>query len=74
MKRYRNLSGKSGVVRYGIGPDFIDVEFGSGAIYRYSHDSAGEDDIEEMKKRAAAGRGLSTYISQADPPYEFRLK
>ena len=74
MKRYPNLSGKSGVVRYEIGPDYIDVEFGSGAVYRYSHDSAGQDDIEEMKQLALAGRGLSTYISQEDPPYEFRLK
>jgi hypothetical protein len=74
MKPYKNLSGKSGVVAYGIGPDFIDVEFSNGSRYRYSEASAGDDDIEEMKKCAAAGRGLSTFISQEQPPYEVQLR
>lgn len=70
MKPYRNLSGKSGVVAYRIGPDFVDVEFKGGARYRYSHRSAGQEQVEAMKLLAAAGRGLSTFISRAQPGYE----
>ena len=72
MKRYRNLSGVSGVVAYGTGPDFIDVEFRGGARYRYSHRSAGQDKVEAMKLLAAAGRGLSTFIAKSQPAYEIQ--
>ncbi len=70
MKPYRNLSGKSGVVAYGIGPDYIDVKFKGGARYRYSHRSAGQEQVEAMKLLAAAGRGLSTLIARVQPGYE----
>lgn len=73
MKQYRNLSGESGVVAYHVGPDFIDVEFSGGSRYRYSEASATDDDIGEMKKLAVAGRGLSTFISQQQPAYEFQF-
>ena len=71
MKPYRNLSGKSGVVAYVIGKDFVDVKFkGRDEIYRYSERSAGKDAVEAMKLFAAAGRGLSTFISREQPGYE----
>jgi hypothetical protein len=73
MTPYRNLSGKSGVVGYRVGPDFIDVEFAGGSRYRYSQASAGDGDVEEMKKLAAAGRGLSAFISREQPAYEFQF-
>ena len=60
MKRYRNLSGVSGVGAYGTGPDFIDVEFRGGACYRYSHRSAGQDKVEEGS-HAALLRGNGHY-------------
>src|SRR5690606_17862919 len=41
LRRYANLSGKSGVVAYGIGADFIDVRFRNGETYRYTHDKPG---------------------------------
>lgn len=72
MKPYRNLSGKSGVVAYGIGPDFIDVEFKGGARYRYTYRSAGQESIEAMKLLAAAGRGLSTFIARVQPGYDIQ--
>jgi hypothetical protein len=71
MKPYKNLSGKSGVVAYAIGSDFIDVKFkGSDEVYRYSERSAGKENVEAMKLYAINGRGLSTFISKAKPGYE----
>lgn len=64
MKRYRNLSGNSGVVAYQLGPDSIDVKFQDGRIYLYTYASAGSVHVETMKRLAADGRGLCTYISR----------
>ncbi len=54
----------SGVVAYESGSDFIRVLFRNGAQYLYNTASVGIRNIEEMKKRAVNGIGLSTYISQ----------
>jgi hypothetical protein len=71
VRPYRNLSGKSGVVAYAIGKDYVDVKFrGRDEVYRYSERSAGQAAVEEMKLCAAAGRGLSTFISRIQPGYE----
>lgn len=64
MQRYANRSGESGVVAYQIGKDSITVEFSGGARYLYTAESAGAATIESMRKLAAEGRGLSTFISQ----------
>jgi hypothetical protein len=64
MERYKNLSGNSGVVAYATIDDGILVQFEDGAIYLYTHQSAGRSRIERMQALAVAGRGLSTYISQ----------
>jgi hypothetical protein len=64
VERYQNLDGDSGVAFYEIGPDFIKVEFRSGAIYVYSYAQPGTHHVERMKELARAGIGLSTYISQ----------
>jgi hypothetical protein len=64
MVRYKNLSGKSGVRHYEIGDDFIRVQFESGTTYLYTYISAGQKNIEHMKKLAKSGKGLSTFISQ----------
>lgn len=70
MVRYSNLSGDSGVVAYAIGREFIRVQFRNGGIYRYSDASAGKPTIDRMKVLARSGRGLSTFISQQQPPYD----
>ncbi len=62
MQRYGNLSGVSGVVAFELGADSISVKFVDGWIYDYTYASATPADVEAMKKLAAAGRGLSTYI------------
>lgn len=42
MEPYRNIAGNSGVRAYEIGPNYITIEFGDGAVYRYTYASAGE--------------------------------
>jgi len=64
MRRYANRSGNSGVVAYELGKDSITVEFTGGHRYRYTADSAGASNIENMQALAADGRGLAGFISQ----------
>ncbi|UEG52566.1 hypothetical protein LLH06_16545 [Mucilaginibacter daejeonensis] len=74
MTRYRDLSGNSGVVAYRIGTDHIAVEFRSGDMYLYTYHKPGKVAVEDMKRLAEAGRGLSTYISQhVRDDYEARI-
>ena len=74
MKSYKNLSGKSGVVFFEPGGDYIDVQFTGGAIYRYSYRKPGVEKVEEMKKLAEIGLGLGSYISRhVKKDYEYKL-
>lgn len=70
MKRYRNLSGNSGVVAYDDPPGAIVVQFTDGEPYKYTDASAGRDVVAEMQRLARAGRGLSSYISRNKPRFE----
>jgi hypothetical protein len=67
---YARLSQNPGVIEYDPGPDFIRVRFQNPTIYTYTIRSAGHAAIAEMKRLAAAGQGLSTYIARNKPPYE----
>lgn len=62
--RYKDLSGNSGVRAYEIGGDFIRVWFVDGEGYEYDARKPGARHVREMKRLAAAGRGLATYINQ----------
>jgi hypothetical protein len=64
MQRYKNHSGKSGVVAYDIGNQSITVQFTGGDRYLYTFDSAGAANIVEMQRLARTGRGLCSFISQ----------
>lgn len=64
LQPYGRKHGKSGVIAYAVGPDFIVVQFISREIYLYTYRSAGRAAIEAMKRCASIGRGLSTYISR----------
>ena len=64
MERYKNLSGDSGVVGYELGDGVILVQFADGSLYEYTDGSAGAVVIAEMQRLAAAGRGLSSFISK----------
>lgn len=65
MPRYQNISGTSGVRSYQTGDDYIIVQFLTGEKYRYSYKRPGKTVVERMKKLAAAGKGLSTFISMS---------
>ena len=64
MQRYLNRSGESGVVAYELGPDSIAVRFVDGSVYVYDASQPGVAEVDEMKRLAQAGRGLSAYISR----------
>jgi len=64
MERYKNLGGDSGVVAYEIADDSIKVEFSDGSLYLYNYQSAGSDNIEQMKGLAIAGKGLNSFINR----------
>lgn len=67
MERYRNLTGDSGVAGYRIEPDAIIVEFVEGTVLGYDSTRPGREIVEEMKKRAVAGRGLDDFIAKHVP-------
>lgn len=64
MQPYQNCAGDSGVVAYEAGTDYIRVQFVGGDTYLYTYRSAGAHNVEHMKELAAAGKGLSTFISR----------
>jgi hypothetical protein len=64
MQTYKDLSGTSGVIAYELGPDYIDVEFKGGRVYRYNYAIPGRQMVEAMKTLAASGEGLATFINQ----------
>ena len=64
MERYKNLGGDSGVSAYEIGDDFVKVQFNDGSLYLYNYQSAGSDNIEQMKQLAIDGRGLNNFIGR----------
>jgi hypothetical protein len=64
MTTYRNLSGTSGVVAYEIRDEAIVVQFRQRGKYLYNYDIPGREEVEEMKRLAAEGSGLATYINK----------
>lgn len=66
MQQYSNNSGRSNVIAYYIGVDFIVVQFPHNAFYKYTYSSAGQSAIDAMKRFAQSGSGLGTYISTKD--------
>jgi len=75
MQRYQALSGDAGVTHFENGPDSIAIQFKNRSLYLYTYASAGKRNIEAMKKLAAAGDGLTTYINQnVKDRYAARLK
>ena len=64
MPYYANRGGDSSVVQYEEGDDWIEVTFRSGRFTRYLYTAAscGQAKIDAMKRLAAAGRGLNSYV------------
>ena len=62
--KYRDINGDSNIDCYEIGIDYIAIKFNnSSKIYRYSCYRAGKTHVENMKKYAAKGNGLNSYIN-----------
>lgn len=75
LRRYKNRHHDSGVTAYEIGDDYIKVEFADGPLYLYTHDVPGPREVEQMKKLAMEGKGLSTFISRnVKDKYASRLR
>jgi len=62
LEKYRDLSRDSEVWGFEYGPDSITIQFKDKSVYLYNYASAGPEHIKNMKKLAAAGRGLHSYI------------
>lgn len=65
MTKYKNLGGKSTVAMYDIAKDAVTVRFTTHAVYLYSNQSAGPENVSKMKALAVAGKGLGTFIDSA---------
>lgn len=64
MQHYKDIDNDSGVTGYEYGDDYIRVQFDSGAVYLYSYQSAGAQNIERMKVLADTGEGLNSFINK----------
>jgi hypothetical protein len=64
VQRYKNVNGKSAIRAYEIYDKSIVVEFRYAGKYLYNYDQPGREHVEEMKRLAVDGEGLSTYITQ----------
>ena len=62
MKKYKNLSGNSGVAAYENAKDAVTIRFTTSSVYIYTNQSAGSGNIRQMKLLALAGKGLGTFI------------
>jgi hypothetical protein len=64
MKCYENRSRSSPIVAYESDEKSITVKFFDGSVYLYSYETAGNANVEQMKKYAVIGRGLHGFISR----------
>jgi hypothetical protein len=63
MARYQNLGGP-GIRAYEIEADSMTIQFSDGSVYVYTYQSAGRENIEQMKALALAGQGLDNFIKR----------
>lgn len=72
MKKYKNLSERSGVAEYEFDTtafQWITVQFKDGGVYSYTADTCGAASVFEMISLAEIGRGLNRFINFYDPDY-----
>ncbi len=62
MKTYENVSGESPITAYESGEDSITIKYMDGSVYRFTYKGAGGGNVEQMKKYAMFGHGLSGFI------------
>jgi len=64
MQPYQNSNGVSNVESFEIGDDFLKVGFSNGDVYVYTTDSAGQEQLDQMKQLALSGTGLNGFINK----------
>lgn len=64
MELYRDWDGDSGVRAFEISECKIDVQFKTGAVYRYTPTSVGPENFDQMVALAQAGEGLNSFINR----------
>jgi hypothetical protein len=64
MQPYGNSDGDLGIVSYETTEESILVKRKDGWTYEYNYATAGRDNVEEMKRLAAAGRKLDDFIAK----------
>ncbi len=63
--RYESRNPNAGVINYEFTDDGIILEFRGGRFrYLYNATSPGPGDVATMKRLAAEGRGLTTFVSR----------
>ena len=66
-------SGDAGVTGYKLLKDGIILEFKSKDLYLYDNENPGKEHIQQMKKYAEQGKGLTTYKNQNVKSYKKKL-
>ena len=74
MKVYGRGNANSGVTHYRIFEGGIDVRFSSGVTYHFTNESCGEIAVNEMRRLARSGKGLSGYIGRATPAHRSKSR
>jgi hypothetical protein len=75
MKPYKSKNRNAGVVAYEAGKDLIIIQFQDGSVYLYTYRKPGKNEVSEMKKLAALGIGLTTFINKyVRERYEAKLR
>lgn len=66
FKKYKNVSGNSGIDTYQIGDTYIIIKFlkGEHKYYKYTYQVTGKNDVEQMKLLAGLGIGLNRFIER----------
>lgn len=65
---YNDLRASSGITHFSIHPDAVTIHYGA-KKYTYSHASAGKEHVDTMKRLAATGAGLASYVSAYKPDH-----
>ena len=64
MESYKDIDGDSGISAYEAGDGFIRIMFKDSSVYLYTNNSAGEENIDCMKRLAISGDGLNSFINK----------
>jgi hypothetical protein len=64
MQRYADHSGRSGIIAFEVGEDYLDVRFISGEVHHYTTRRPGARDLVHMKDLALRGEGLAAFINR----------